>query len=157
MLEKCNFVHEKSLKSPWISFLKKCGNHDRIIDNWHRCDAGELVNWVVSYKNIFHIFSNESLYMYFVIYRLSTHDQWISIHVLFYLSIIIPESCLKTHSLTNIAGCPYSSCLMIIINKISTILVIEIRGIFMECWEHDSASISNSSWRLKLSAWSEHS
>ena len=27
VLEKCNFVHEKSLKSPWISFLKKCGNH----------------------------------------------------------------------------------------------------------------------------------
>ena len=26
VLEKCNFVHEKSLKSPWISFLKKCGN-----------------------------------------------------------------------------------------------------------------------------------
>ena len=27
VLEKFNFVHEKSLKSPWISFLKKCGNH----------------------------------------------------------------------------------------------------------------------------------
>ena len=27
VLEKHNFVHEKSLKSPWISFLKKCGNH----------------------------------------------------------------------------------------------------------------------------------
>ena len=78
--------------------------------------------------------------------------QWISIHVLFYLSIIIPESYLKTHSFTNIAGWPYNSCLMIIVNKISTILAIEIRGIFMECWEHDSASISNSSWRLKLSA-----
>ena len=31
VLEKCNFVHEKSLKSPWISFLKKCGNHVPII------------------------------------------------------------------------------------------------------------------------------
>ena len=31
MLEKCNFVHEKSLKSPWISFLKKCGNHDCVL------------------------------------------------------------------------------------------------------------------------------
>ena len=28
VLEKCNFVHEKSLKSPWIWFLKKCGNHE---------------------------------------------------------------------------------------------------------------------------------
>ena len=27
VLEKCTFVHEKSLKSPWIPFLKKCGNH----------------------------------------------------------------------------------------------------------------------------------
>ena len=27
VLEKCNIVHEKSLKSPWILFLKKCGNH----------------------------------------------------------------------------------------------------------------------------------
>ena len=27
VLEKCIFVHEKSLKNPWISFLKKCGNH----------------------------------------------------------------------------------------------------------------------------------
>ena len=31
VLEKYNFVHEKSLKSPWISFLKKCGNHDTIL------------------------------------------------------------------------------------------------------------------------------
>ena len=28
VLEKCNFVHEKSLKSPWILLLKKCGNHE---------------------------------------------------------------------------------------------------------------------------------
>ena len=27
VLEKYNFVHGKSLKSPWISFLEKCGNH----------------------------------------------------------------------------------------------------------------------------------
>ena len=27
VLEKCNFVHEKSLNNTWISFLKKCGNH----------------------------------------------------------------------------------------------------------------------------------
>ena len=27
VLEKYTFVHGKSLKSPWISFLEKCGNH----------------------------------------------------------------------------------------------------------------------------------
>ena len=35
VLEKCNFVPGKSLKSHWISFLKKCGN--LVMVRGHKC------------------------------------------------------------------------------------------------------------------------
>ena len=46
VLEKSKFVHEKSLKSPWISFLKKCGNHGI---NYLKCQCQNVseILWIL--------------------------------------------------------------------------------------------------------------
>ena len=86
MLEKCNFVHEKSLKSPWISFLKKrCGNH--VIS-----DSLSASVIAVSYVLSWHIRPcYNSTWLYFAPRKKASDNSpslsWVS-HVVLFVSIL---------------------------------------------------------------------